>query len=151
MNISVMSRYDAIRHCHYPHKRPTAIISISDPNMIYTSEPFVSDTANIVDNLRLSFSDADRPMTADVYGRMAAEDDLMKDEDAEAVVQFVRCHSDADLIVHCDAGISRSAGVAGAIMKYINGDDSPVFDSGYHRPNMWCYRKTLEAFYRNME
>ena len=90
-------------------------------------------------------------MTADVYGRMTTEDDLMKDEDAEAVVQFVGRHSDADLIVHCDAGISRSAGVAGGIMKYIFGDDSPVFDSGYHRPNMWCYRKTLEAFYKNLE
>lgn len=145
MNITVMSRRDAIRDCYHIHERPTVIISISDPNMIYTSAPFTSKISNITAILPLSFADADRP-GLDVYGRDADVSDLMSDEDANRVVTFVNLHKDADLIVHCDAGISRSAGVAAAIMKAVNGDDSPIFDNGRYRPNMWCYRKVLTAF-----
>ena len=155
MNIDVMSRNNAIKHCYQRHKNPTVIVSISDPNMIYTSAPFISNdksissVVNVKAILRLCFSDADRP-GLDVYGKNANESDLMSDKDANRVVEFILKHIDCDLIVHCDAGISRSAGVAAAIMKAVNGDDSPIFDSGKYRPNMWCYRKVLTAFH-NME
>ena len=150
MNIEIMSRERAIKHCYNRHTRPTIIISISDPNGIYHSAPVVHERTNIKAILRLCFSDADGP-GCDVYGKKVDISGLMSDEDAEKVVRFVLRHSDSDLIIHCDAGISRSAGVGAAIMKAINGDDSPVFDSGRYRPNMWCYRKTLEAFQKSLQ
>ena len=47
------------------------------------------------------------------------------------------------MIIQCDAGVSRSAGVAGALMKYYNGDDSEIFENPKYRPNMRCYRTML--------
>lgn len=48
------------------------------------------------------------------------------------------------IIVHCGAGVSRSAGVAGAILKYFNNDDAPIFNNPKYYPNMLCYRMVLE-------
>ena len=73
----------------------------------------------------------------------------MRDEDAAQVAELLRSYPDTDVIVHCDAGISRSAGVAAAILKYTTGDDSSIFQNGLYDPNIWCYRKTLEALKRN--
>lgn len=69
----------------------------------------------------------------------------MTDDDAKKVSSFVKRHPNTDIIVHCDAGISRSAGVAAAIMKWSTGDDTPIFNSWHYHPNMWAYRKTLNA------
>ena len=49
-------------------------------------------------------------------------------------------------IVHCEAGVSRSAGVGAAIMKALNGDDWDVFKNPLKCPNMKCYRTVLNAF-----
>ena len=35
--------------------------------------------------------------------------------------------------------------LAAALMKYFNGDDSPIFDNPQYCPNMRCYRMVLEA------
>ena len=50
------------------------------------------------------------------------------------------------IIVHCKAGVSRSAGVGAAILYALNGDDMRVFRDKYSLPNMTCYRKVLNAF-----
>lgn len=54
------------------------------------------------------------------------------------------------LIVHCSAGISRSAGVAAAIHEALgwpiaNARDNDVFRDGKFAPNMHCYRTMLRA------
>lgn len=46
-------------------------------------------------------------------------------------------------IVHCEAGISRSSGIAGAIAKYYFKDDSMIFYNPRFSPNMRCYRMVL--------
>lgn len=51
------------------------------------------------------------------------------------------------LIVHCNAGISRSAGVVGAICKYLWNDDNDVFNDKYFKPNMYVYNLLLNSFY----
>lgn len=51
----------------------------------------------------------------------------------------------AVIIVQCDAGKSRSAGVAAALLKFYHNDDRAVFDSPYFTPNIRCYRKVLDA------
>lgn len=124
------------------------MISISDPNMEYEQEPFCTPQNRIRAILPLCFADADRP-GPDVYGREAGLPDLMSDADANAIATFLTQNPGLEIIVHCDAGISRSAGIAGAILKYLTGDDTQIFDNPYYHPNMWCYRKTLNALMNN--
>ena len=145
MEVIVMSRSETIKYCHRAQSTPAVIISITDPNMIYTTRPFCSAENLVKAILPLAFCDADTP-GKDVYGNHADESDLMSDEDARQIVEFVSRHAEKQIIVHCDAGISRSSGVAAAIMKYYTNDDAEYFCSGKYCPNMWCYRKTLNAF-----
>ena len=89
--------------------------------------------------LSLSFDDLD------------IEDDprfAMTLEDGKKVADFVNQHYDEvdTIIVHCDGGISRSAGVAAAIMRVKEGDDWPLFDSRTNHPNMKCYLRTFKGF-----
>ena len=52
--------------------------------------------------------------------------------------------TDLDLIiVQCEAGQSRSAGVAAALMKYVWNDDTAIFNNKKYTPNMLCYRTVL--------
>lgn len=72
----------------------------------------------------------------------------MTDEDAVKIKDFVLKWKDkVDTIwVHCDAGISRSAGVAAGILEALGEDNSYIFDSKMYFPNLLCYRKTLNSF-----
>lgn len=144
MKVSVISRTKAIAYCHQKHANPVVMISISDPNMRYPSAPFTSPDNMIASILRLSFADADSP-GVDVYGRQATVSDLMQREDGLKIKALLDKYPAADVIVHCDAGISRSAGVAAGILKAQTGSDSQIFDSPMHRPNMHCYMTTLQA------
>ena len=65
---------------------------------------------------------------------------------ARKIAKFVMRYKNSveQIVVHCDAGISRSAGVAGAIAKYLNNDDNKFFMTPYC-PNMTCYTKVLFA------
>lgn len=76
-----------------------------------------------------------------------SDKNAITDDDAKRIALFVNLVKDKvdRIVVHCDAGISRSSGVAGAIMKYLNGDDMPIFSNGRFCPNMTCYRKVLTA------
>ena len=150
MNVTVMNRKNAVQYSKQKNSEHTVMISISDPRMIYESEAIVNKENGILDILRLSFSDADHK-GLDVYGNYVDESDLMTDEDARKVADFVQKYTDVTILVHCDAGISRSAGVAAAILKYYTGEDSKVFKSGRYYPNMWCYRKTLNALQTSEE
>lgn len=148
MNIEIMDRYSAIQYCEKEHAQKSAIISISTPYGEYINDPpFISPTNNVQDILYLSFADADAPDTLDVYGRLVTEEQLLTDADAKGIVEFVKKHEDCFIIVHCDAGISRSSAVGAAILKYYTGDDSSIFDNPRYTPNRWCYSKVLNAFY----
>ena len=143
--IFVMSRSEVVQYCREKQRKPSVIISISDPYNVYDNAPFCSPLNRVFDILPLSFCDAAEP-GKDVYGRDVTESEMMTDEDARKVVRFVRENRDKRIIVHCDAGISRSAGVAAAISKYLTGNDGRFFRSGEYDPNMWCYTKTLMTF-----
>lgn len=146
MNVTMMSRKNAITYCKQKNPEESVMISISDPRQTYLDDPICSDENKVVDILRLCFADADGE-GLDVYGNSVTESDLMTDEDARMVAEFVNKHQDVYILVHCDAGASRSAGIAGAILKYYTGDDSQIFRSSRLCPNMWCYRKTLHALH----
>ena len=148
---TVMSRQMAIRYCHQPHETNSVMISISDPYLEYESSPFTGTRSGVRAILRLSFCDADKVGGLSAFGRRVTVKDLISEDDAKTIAKFVRRHAEEDIIVHCDAGISRSAGVGAAIEKWRNNDDSLYFDSGRYRPNMLVYRKVLEALYDMQE
>jgi predicted protein tyrosine phosphatase len=70
-------------------------------------------------------------------------------KDAEKILEFVNQYINKvdKIIVHCEAGVSRSAGVCAALMQIINGDDMDIFDNPKFCPNMTCYRTVLTAFF----
>lgn len=135
MQFYVYSRYgfEATR----PHEVPHVVISI-------TSSP--DDQARIRANpqcrgvLRLSFADAD------VASEIIGEDALFTPEQARRIWEFVVAHRDhvERIIVHCDAGVSRSPAVAAALARALNGDDSEFF-GGRYTPNRRVYRLLLEC------
>lgn len=146
MKVYVLSRNMAVKYCKQTNDKPVAIISISTPGVEYNESPFISEENQVVEILPLAFLDADCPETSDVYGTLAHREDLMSDEDAQKVVEFVERHQDKPIIIHCDAGISRSSAIGAALLRNYNGSDDEIFHSRWFAPNMWCYYKLLKAF-----
>jgi predicted protein tyrosine phosphatase len=74
---------------------------------------------------------------------------ISKDQ-AVQIVNFVnKFWNNVELmIIHCEAGISRSSGVAAAILKYKTRDDNFIFGNKSYVPNMKCYRMVLDEFYK---
>ena len=105
-----------------------------------TSQPTYADIKNCGPTLYLRFEDFDTELPGWPV-------QLIQKEDAKKIATFVMAnkHNGKYFIVQCDAGVSCSAGVAAALMKYFNGDDSPIFDNPQYCPNMRCYRMVLEA------
>lgn len=74
---------------------------------------------------------------------------LMNNKDAYRIAHLVEMQRDNidTVIVNCDAGVSRSAGVCATIMKFLDGDDSKIFNNLMYRPNMYCYNLVLKELY----
>ncbi|MGD2071877.1 MAG: hypothetical protein PVG65_00100 [Candidatus Thorarchaeota archaeon] len=66
---------------------------------------------------------------------------------AKSVLKFVNEWKDKiDIIcVNCVAGVSRSAGIAGALSKILNGDDFYFFK--HYIPNRYVYKIILREYY----
>lgn len=134
MEIFVYSRnaLDAAR----PHEVPHIVISITSSS---------NDVARVRANktcrgiLRLSFPDADAP------SEHFSEDELFAPEQAVMIWNFVdeHCSHIERILVHCDAGVSRSAAVGAALARVLNGDDAEFF-GGRYRPNMRVYQILLD-------
>ena len=113
------------------------IISIRSPDSLPIIMPY---RKKCLDILRLSFHDLDGihvPTPATHFT-------LFTKKDSKKIMNFVtRYILNIELIIcQCEAGISRSAGVAAALSKIINGDNKEIFK--YYLPNMLVYRKILE-------
>jgi predicted protein tyrosine phosphatase len=134
MEIKVLSRKTALQFQNTSEAERAAIISITSSEDEYPS--FTNDSLSV---LLLCFDDVNK-----------GQPNCITDNHAHKIVQFVNTvqkQGCQKLVVHCDAGISRSAGVAAAIMKFITGSDMDIFGVPVYRPNMICYRTVLNAFY----
>ena len=111
----------------------TAIISISN---ILDEPVHFPNSKYLIAMLPLTFND--------VSGR---EKFCMDEKVALQIKEFVDLISNKvdRLIVHCEFGVSRSAGIAAAILKAISGNDSAIFDDPKYVPNMHCYRLVMDA------
>ena len=138
IDIRILNRKEAKKFSYESHDFKTAIISITD-----TDKADVIFEKNEVNGiravLRLKFDDVERDYK---------NEHCITKEDAENIVKFVNKNKNKvdKFIVHCEAGVSRSAGVGAAIMKALNGDDWDVFKNPLKCPNMKCYRTVLNAF-----
>ncbi len=137
MDIVIMNRTNARKESFKRNRPDTAIISITDHRLSFNT---FANARWIKSVLKLKFDD----VTED-----GAFGFCITDEDAAAIRTFIKSVEDKvqRLIVHCEAGVSRSAGVAAAITKALHGDDMPIFNSTQYCPNMTCYKKVLLAFF----
>lgn len=153
MEIHVLSRraVEAMQPLDEPH----LIVSINCPDELAARIRTNQATLGRVD---LFFWDLDHcptgPVT-DPTGRLQVldgseipEGHLSQPSDAKRIIDLVEAHPEAkQVVVHCTAGISRSSGVAAALHKVLNGDDSVIFSSRRYSPNMRIYRMVLEEWY----
>ena len=138
IDIRILNRKEAKKFSYESHDFKTAIISITDTDK--ADVIFEKNEANgIIAVRRLKFDDVERDYK---------NEHCITKEDAESIVKFVNKNKNKvdKFIVHCEAGVSRSAGVGAAIMKALNGDDWDVFKNPLKCPNMKCYRTVLNAF-----
>lgn len=136
-----------------PHDEPHIVISVNCPD-----EPPARIRANQAQlgRVNLFFWDLDKvPKSGTVRWKGSdmpcsaiLEEHLCQPSDAVKVVDLVEAHPEAkSVVIHCTAGVSRSAGVAAALHKVLNGSDEPIFGNKRYRPNMRVYRMLLEEWY----
>ena len=138
LSLQVLDRF-AVRLCS--HDEPYAVISITDPE---ASHPALVRSDHCRDVLRLRFLDIDgriaqiRIPAPHVVG--------FTPEIAAKIAEFVREQRKNGvnlIVVNCEFGMSRSAGVAAALSLYYNYDET--FFLVHFQPNSWVRRLVLEA------
>ena len=147
MRITVMSRNDCIELLSQWNPielpaitEPTIVISITsmgDEMPTVQFEQDKKDQKNFLDYLCLQFDDVEDAKHGCVP---------IKEEDAKKIIEFVKNYKETakQIIVHCDAGYSRSPAVAAALSLWLNGSDAIFFGPDYC-PNRLVYRKILNA------
>ena len=116
-----------------PEKLPAILISINDME----DEPLeVLHEEKYLDVLRIWFSDIDKEIDDESVK-------LMSKNDAREILEFVTKYVDKAtmIVVHCAAGISRSAAVAAALSLLIQGTEGAYYANRQYYPNIWV--KTL--------
>ena len=133
MIFSVMSREKARKFSFSKIDKKTVIISITDVDSEYNK---FNRQPNIIDVCPVKFDDVEK-----------GEENCITKQDAEKIVNFIKRYKDIaeHVIVHCEAGVSRSAGVCAALLYATTGSDMQIFDDAKYCPNMTCYRTILNA------
>lgn len=141
MRFAVLSRHRAQR---WVHDDKFIHISIRDPESKMCS---LMDCSSRVGDLHLEFDDIEKQD----YDKLGSQNEyvLFDERYARAILNFVNesliCYPDLDLIVvNCEAGISRSAGVAAALCRIFNGRDDAIFGDPALHPNMTVYQTILD-------
>ena len=141
INIITLGREKAIRLSYSDFDDDKIIISIRDPNKV--KPEFNINNSSIKDILYLSFYDISEE-TKSIFGGYES----MSPIDAILIRDFVlKWQGESDAIwVQCEIGMSRSAGIAAAIMEYFDMDSKKILESNQYYPNRLCYNLTKGAF-----
>lgn len=115
---------------------PSAVISIVDN---YKEIPTIVEGGMIKYVYSLDFIDLYEPLEG--YKTFTLEEGLK-------IVDFVYKIKDTvdQMIVHCEAGVSRSSAVAAAIAQYFFNNGNNYFNNSLYIPNKLVYKLTLKAF-----
>ena len=134
LNLTVCNRDKAESHnFQFPH----LLISISASN----DKPKFPKNKNRIAVLSLEFQDLNKPYK---------DYKIFNKKDAYSIFEFLERNKEIkNIIVHCDAGISRSPGVAAALAKIFNGDDNKYFKE--YLPNMLVYKTMLDVWWEQSE
>ncbi len=135
----IMSRKNCERYCRQKHKESSVIISIKSTWDKIAPDIYINDYNNVKDILFLTFDDDDFEENPKY---------CMQFSDGKKVAEFVNNYYKKvrHIIIHCDGGVSRSAGVCAAIMRVKEGEDCFIFNKKTKHPNMTCYLRTLKGF-----
>lgn len=142
---------------------PHAIISIGDPPRKGHIGPFplsfdcgskatFADNPQRVDILWMQFYDLDlssidEPSEARIilkeYGH-----GLFTEDHAKQILEFLEAVKDEvrAIMCNCEAGVSRSSGVAAAILRILTGSDDKIFNDPRYIPNRFVYRTILNVW-----
>lgn len=110
----------------FTYHNPWSLISINQPNQ---TPPEIM-CSKLYSKLELFFDDIDKPIEGC---------SIFTDNDATKIVEFVKLYINkvSLFVIHCHAGISRSAAIAAALSKYYNQNDKVYFDN--YIPNIHVY------------
>ena len=135
LKIQALSFVDAAVYSCLKDISPTIIISVDDWG--FPETPLDYSNPNIAAVLKLHFADTD-----DYENELA-----MSEDEARRIVSFVEkwLPIHPDIIVHCAAGRSRSAGIVCALDLWLNGDTESLWASPYKTPNPLCFEKVCRA------
>lgn len=124
---------------------PVAIISISDDPADF---PDIPSGCVCLAVLRQHFHDVEVDFAADMFEPKKTVIEAFTEAQATEVARFVKALpvEVGTLVLQCEVGISRSAGMAAAVARHLGYDDMPFFRD--HLPNRRVYRMTLEALRR---
>ena len=138
MDFIICSREQA-KKMSYKLRDPTLIISVTDPDKSpnrFANNPCIRAIC------RVSFDDILLHEEGNGLFAMQSSDAKKIREYVDRYMKEVGC-----ILVHCEAGVSRSAGIMAAIQRYIIGSDNVIFDSPKYRPNIHCYRTMINEFF----
>ena len=119
---------------HHEIGDDTAIVSFAD-----TDDDFIDFPKNI-DVLKIPFSDIRPYCTVEEhYCKLLPE--------APKIAEFVDSNlkMNRNIICQCDYGVSRSAGLAAAIMEHYKHEGIKVFADYRYTPNQFVFNKVLAA------
>jgi predicted protein tyrosine phosphatase len=77
---------------------------------------------------------------------------LFSNAQAVQIVDFVERMKNRvnGFLIHCEAGVSRSAAVAAAIELMLNGSSDRIFNDRRYSPNQYVYRKLIQTWKASM-
>ena len=126
-------------------KNVVQFIDIKHPDFVLisiTETPYetpVKVPTSCKDVLYVYFYDIDKPLTGlNAFSR----------KEAKEILDFFHKYKNntASMIIHCTAGISRSAGVAAALYRIYHGENDTTYWKLF-MPNMLVYTTILREFY----
>lgn len=146
MKIIILSRVEA-QHIVPDLTVSNAVISITDPDDKAPAKFSTHDFTKHVLYLKFYDLDGNNQRILELLPEKF-KNGLFTDNQAIQILDFVEKVKDEidTLVVHCEAGISRSSGVAAALSSIYYGSDIHIFLNRRYCPNMFVYRKILNEY-----
>lgn len=126
------------------HELPESVVISITSTSGGSSQAKIKETENLKEILFLKFDDFST-RTEELEKKYV----YFNEELAAQVLAFVEKHKDKLIVCQCEAGISRSAGVAAALAKIYNDNDKFYFTK--YIPNSLVYSEILKLHYNRKE